>query len=107
MVRTRKRLRIEYSISFSIMASSPFLTAGLRVPPPCLLQHLVRVGQDFLLAALAADEDGPPLDRQLDRHPHGAEGLARAGAEPLCFRETPVFGAELGQVGLHLGLIGP
>src|SRR5215471_12359521 len=95
--RTRKRLRMQYSITFSIMARGPPASVVLVAfgPGPGLqfldlLQHLVGVRLDVLPAPLAAEEDDLALDLLLDRNAHRAEALAGSGAVFLGLRQRPV-----------------
>src|SRR3954471_999768 len=85
------------------------MLVGLAAGPPLQLLDLVkrpvRVRADIIPAPLAAEEDGLPLDHDLDRHAHGAKALVGGGAVFLGLRQRSVLPGELVQVCLDLGLL--
>src|SRR5436309_2863519 len=69
-------------------------------------ERFVGVFLNGLLATLAADEDWLVLDHHFDRYAHRTERLVGFRAELLLFRERPVLGGKLVQVGLNAVLFG-
>src|SRR4051812_36538397 len=97
---TMNRLRIEYSMIFSIMGqlllsarrSRGFLARGQRG------EDLARVFFGLALATLAAKKDGLSLQRDFEGNAHGAQGLARDRTNALRQGLLAVGARQLGDV---------